>query len=96
MLFSTNYIEILFILANAAFLGGTLMLARRVFKNRGSIKDYDPTGSLINFIGMTISGIAFYLSGLGTTVLLILPTWAFWGMAFVFSYKHHRYNLWKP
>jgi len=89
MLFSTNYIETLFILANAAFLGGTLMLARRVFKNRGAIKDYDPTGSLINFIGMTLSGIAFYLSGMGATVLIIiLPTLIFWGMAAIFSYKH--------
>lgn len=87
-----NQIETLFILANTMFLCGTLMLARRVFINRGSIKDYDPTGSIINFIGMTLSGIAFYLSGMGTTVLLILPTWGFWGMAFIFSYKHHRDN----
>lgn len=91
-----NYIETLFILANAMFLGGTLMLARRVFKNRGSIKDYDPIGSLINFIGMTVSGIAFFLSGMYTTVLLILPTLIFWGMAFVFSYRYHRDNQRKP
>ena len=91
-----NQVEILFILANAMFLGGTLMLARRVFKNRSAIKDYDPIGSLINFIGMMLSGIAFFLSGMGTTVLLILPTLIFWGMAFVFSYKYHRDNQRKP
>jgi len=96
MLFSTNYIETLFILANTMFLGGTLMLARRVFKNRGAIKDYDPIGSLINFGGMTLSGIAFYLSGMGATVLIILPTLIFWGMAFVFSYRYHRDNQLKP
>ncbi len=72
------------------------MLARRVLKNRGSIKDYDPFGSIINFIGMTISGVAFYLSGLGTTVLLILPTWAFWSIAFIYSYKYYRDNQQKP
>lgn len=96
MILSANYIETLFILANAMFLGGTLMLARRVLKNRGSIKDYDPTGSIINFIGMTISGLAFFLSGLNSTVLLILPTWAFWGITFVYSHKYQRDNQQKP
>ena len=81
-------IELLFNLANFCYLIGTLLLIRRVVKNRNTLKDFDPYGSSTNFIGMMIN--AFALAGLGmyTTIIISFPTMAFWAIAAIYSFKN--------
>lgn len=81
-------IELLFNLANLCYLTGTLLLVRRVIKNRNALKDFDPYGSTINFIGMTIN--CFALAGLGMfiTIIISLPTVVFWAIAAIYSFKN--------
>lgn len=83
-------IELLFSMANIMYLAGTVFLIRRVVKNRNMLKDFDPYGSLINFIGMLIN--IFALIGLTyyTTVLISTPTMIFWLMASIYSFKNRR------
>ena len=83
-------IELLFNIANISYLVGTLLLIRRVIKNRNTIKDFDPYGSLINFVGMLIN--AFALIGLGyyVTTIISVPTMLFWAMASIYSFKNRR------
>ena len=86
-------IEILFNLANLCYLIGTLLLIRRVIKNRNTLKDFDPYGSSTNFIGMAIN--AFALAGLGmyTTIIISLPTMVFWAMVALYSFKNRYDNI---
>ena len=81
-------IELLFNLANFCYLIGTLLLIRRVIKNRNTLKDFDPNGSAANLIGMVIN--AFALAGLGmfTTIIISLPTMVFWAIVAIYSFKN--------
>lgn len=81
-------IELLFSLANLCYLIGTLLLIRRVIKNRNSLKDFDPKGSTINFIGMTINVLALAGLGMYTTVIISSPTMAFWALVAIYSFKN--------
>jgi hypothetical protein len=80
--------ELLFNLANFAYLTGTLFLTRRVVKNRGALKDFDPYGSFINVIGLSINGVALFVLGFYTTVVISIPTILFWIIASIYSFKY--------
>ncbi len=84
--------ELFFNLANGTFMIGTLLLARTIIKNRNALKDFDVYGSGLTFIGMIFSGIAVAVNGIYLSLLLLLPTLAFWGLAFYFSAKNKLHN----
>lgn len=83
-----NNIELFFNLANFCYLIGTILLIRRVIKNRNALKDFDSYGSVINFIGMTINGIALAGLGMYTTIIISMPTMVFWAIAAIYSFKN--------
>lgn len=80
--------ELLFSIANILFLTGTVFLIRTVIKNRNTLSDFNPSGSLLNFSGMLIN--TFALVGLGyyTTVIISAPTMLFWAIASIYSLKN--------
>lgn len=80
--------ELLFSIANLLFLVGTIFLIKRVIKNRESLKDFDPLGSLINFIGMTINIMALIGLGYHITVIISMPTMIFWMLVSIYSSKN--------
>ncbi len=82
--------ELLFSLANALFLLGTLFLLKGVIKNRAALKDYDFLGSIINFVGMSTSLVALAALAYYTTILISLPTTIFWGIASIYSFKNRK------
>lgn len=83
-----NNIELFFNLANFCYLIGTLLLIRRVIKNRNSLKDFDSKGSTVNFIGMTINVLALAGLGMYTTIIISTPTMAFWAIAAIYSFRN--------
>ena len=83
-----NNIELIFNLANLCYLIGTILLIRRVLKNRNNLKDFDPYGSSTNFIGMAINALALAGLGMYTTIIISSPTMAFWAIAALYSFKN--------
>ena len=81
-------IELLFNLANLCYLTGTLLLIRRVIKNRNTLKDFDPYGSMTNFIGLAIIAVALAGLGMYVTVIISSPTMAFWAIVAIYSFKN--------
>ena len=81
-------IELLFNLANLCYLTGTLLLIRRVIKNRNTLKDFDPYGSMTNFIGLAINAVALAGLGMYVTVIISSPTMAFWAIVAIYSFKN--------
>lgn len=83
-------VELLFSIANTLYLFGTIFLIRRVAKNRNALKDFDPLGSIINFVGMLVNIFALIELGYYMTVLISAPTMLFWLVAAVYSFKSRR------
>ena len=81
--------ELFFNIANLFYLIGTLLLIRRVIKNRNSLKDFDSCGSTINFIGMTVNCIALAVLGMYITIVISSPTMAFWAIVAIYSFKNN-------
>lgn len=81
-------IELLFNLANLCYLTGTILLTRRVIKNRNTLKDFDPHGSSTNFIGISINALALIGLGYYTTAIISFPTMMFWAVAAIYSFKN--------
>ncbi len=83
---------LIFSLANALYLVGTIFLIGRVVKNRNSLKDFNPYGSLINFIGMVVNSIALISLSFYVTVIISIPTMLFWLIAAVYSFWSKNYD----
>lgn len=83
-------IETLFNLANLSYLAGTLLLTRRVLKNRDTLKDYDFHGSVLNSIGMTMSAFILIELALYGTLILLMPTLLFWIIVSVYSFRNRK------
>lgn len=81
---------LLFSLASLLYLAGTILLARKVIKNRDALKDFDYYGSALNATGMTASVIALIGLKLYVATILSMPTLIFWMMAAVYSFKNRR------
>lgn len=82
-----NDVELFFSLANIFYLIGTILLTRRVIKNRNTLKDFDPYGSSTNFIGMTINSLALAGLGMYTTIIISTPTMVFWAIVAIYSFR---------
>ena len=83
-------IELLFNVANISYLAGTILLIRRVIKNRNKLNDFDPYGSLANFIGMSVNCLALIGLTLYTTAIISTPTMIFWLIASIYSFKNRK------
>lgn len=82
--------ELLFSLANLFYLVGTILLARKVIKNREALKDFDSYGSAINFFGMTIMASALIELKSYAAAVISIPTLIFWAVAAVYSFKNRK------
>ena len=69
---------------------GTLFLIKTILKNKKILKDYSLLGSLLTFIAMIIVTTAQGLMGFALSVVLHLPTIAYWGLATFFSCFNRR------
>ena len=82
--------ELLFSLASLFYLSGTILLARKVIKNRDALKDFDLFGSTTNFVGMIISVSALVEIKSYTAAIISLPTALFWATVAIYSFKNIR------
>ena len=82
--------ELLFSLANLFYLAGTILLARKVIKNRDALKDFDLYGSSINVVGMIVMALALLDLRSYVAAIISLPTMLFWAIAAVYSFKNRR------
>lgn len=80
--------DLLLSLANSFYLFGTILLIRKLIKNRNSLKDFDCAGSIVNFIGMIISATAFIEIGSYIAAMISVPTMLFWAMAAIYSFRN--------
>lgn len=86
-------LEILFNIANLAYLIGTLLLTRRVVKNRNTLSDFDFHGSLLNVVGMLASAFALIELRLYFSLLILIPTLLFWMMTSIYSFKNNNRKI---
>ena len=77
----------LFIIGNFICLIGTLLLMRRVLKNRNMLKDFDPLGSLLTFIPLVIFMVGYVLWHNGLATGFAAVTMVFWLVVSIFSIK---------
>jgi hypothetical protein len=82
--------ELLFSLANLFYLAGTILLARKVVKNRNALKDFDLYGSAVNAFGMIIMAFALIDLKSYTAAIISLPTMLFWAITAAYSFKNRR------
>ncbi len=80
----------LFSIANLFYLVGTILLSKKVMKNRNTLNDFDVYGSITNAAGMMVT--TYTLIGLESYVAAIVsvPTMLFWIMTSVYSFKNRR------
>lgn len=83
-------VELLFSLANLFYLVGTILLARKVIKNRDALKDFDPYGSIVNVVGMIIMASGLIDLKSYVAAVISLPTMLFWAVAAIYSFKNRR------
>lgn len=81
---------LLFSLASMLYLAGTILLARKVIKNRDALKDFDYFGSALNATGMTASAVALIGLKLYVATIISIPTLLFWIIAAIYSFKNRR------
>lgn len=86
----TDESEILFSLASLFYLMGSILLARKVIKNRDALKDFDLYGSTTNFVGMMVSMLALIEIKSYTAAIISLPTTLFWAIVAIYSFKNGR------
>lgn len=82
--------ELLFSLANLFYLSGTILLSRKVIKNRNTLKDFDLYGSTTNFVGMIVSVFALVELKSYIATIISLPTVLFWAIVAIYSFKNGR------
>ena len=82
--------ELLFSLANVFYLVGTILLAKKVIKNRDALNDFDFYGSSINVVGMIIMALALLNLNSYIAAIISIPTMLFWAIAAVYSFKNGR------
>ena len=75
---STITPEILLSSSGFIFTIGTTFLLIKVLKERKSLNNYDLTGSFLTSLALFINIIAYYELNYTSTIILTLPTFAFW------------------
>lgn len=82
--------ELLFSSANLLYLSGTILLARKVIKNRDKLNDFDLYGSSINVVGMIVMAFALIDVRSYIAAIISVPTMLFWAIVALYSFKNRR------
>ena len=77
----------LFVVANIILFFGTCLLIRGVIKNRNSLKDFDPLGSILTFIPCSMFAVVYVIMNNWVSLCFCLVTVIFWLMASIFSIR---------
>ena len=77
--------EFMFTIANILFTIGTVLLFRRVVKNRTMLKDFDLYGSLLTTIALFCMLVAYLDIQIYLPLLFALPTTLFWLFVSVYT-----------
>ena len=67
---------------------GTLLLTYKIVRNRGSINDFDPSGSFFTLLAMTFVLKAFLSYGDWIGFIAGTMQWIFWLLALSFSLRN--------
>ena len=74
-------------IAKSLFLVGTLLLSRKVLKNKNMLKDFDLNGSILTCLGTLSMIVALALLNAWVSVVIAIPTILFWGVVSMYSFK---------
>jgi len=77
-----------FLIGNIICAIGTLLMIRKIIKNRNILKGYDFIGSLLTFLAVTFFTYGFYQLYDILSVLFAFVTLCFWGLATVFTFAN--------
>ena len=78
-------ISTIFAIGNLLLLLAAFPLIYRVWRNRDVLKDYDPYGSIMTFVGLLVFEFCYPFMGYWGSFFLAMPTVFFWGLAASFS-----------
>lgn len=82
-----NEIDILFGISNGLFLAASYPMIKKVMINRESLNGFSFWGSFLTFGGMITTIFAFAYLKTWTSIILALPTVAYWGTVSYYSRK---------
>jgi len=78
---------ITFLIGNIICAIGTVLMIRKIIKNRDILKGYDFLGSILTFLAVTCFTYGFYELHDILSVLFALVTLSFWLLASIFTLK---------
>jgi vacuolar-type H+-ATPase subunit I/STV1 len=85
------FFEIFFTIGNLMVFLSSFFLIKNVWKERKKIKEYNPIGSILTFLGILMFCFGYFHVGLYIPLLLAMPTTVFWFIVSIFCIK----RLWK-
>ena len=80
--------ELIFTSANVIFTIGTIVLFRKVLKNRNMLKDFDFIGSCMATIAMALTIRGYFELDMTSSILFSIPTFSFWIFVSIYSCKY--------
>lgn len=83
-------VELLFEIANALYLVGTILLTIGIIKNKDTLYGFNPYGSLIKAFATIITSIALIKLELYTASIILIPTLVFWIITSFYSFRDKR------
>jgi len=83
-----NVVYWLFAIGNVILFFGTCLLIKGLLKNRKTLSDFDPLGSLLTFIPCAMFSVNFFMMHNWISFWFGLVTVTVWAMATFFSMKN--------
>lgn len=77
--------EFIFIQANILFTAGTLLLFKKVIKNRSMLQDFDLYGSLLTTAALFCMIVGYLNLQMYLSLLFALPTTLFWVFVSIYT-----------
>ena len=87
--------ELIFTSANVIFTIGTIVLFKKVLKNRNMLKDFDFIGSFMTTVAMALMIRGYFELDMTSSILFSIPTFSFWLFVSIYSckYKLNKCNV---
>jgi hypothetical protein len=82
-------VDIVFDIANVAFIIGSGLLIYSINKNRNILKGFQPVGSLLTLTAMSFVQYAYVIMGNWLSFFLSLPTVILWAFASIYSIRNY-------
>lgn len=82
--------EYIFMAANIVFAIGTLLLFKKVIKNRNALNDFDFIGSTLTAFAMFLMFAGYYQINMFRSIVFLLPTLVFWVFVSVYSVNNNH------